>query len=82
MNESWLNELLRDGRVGMSKTITVRRSELGTLRMAISNERKYNKIADLAPDCEAYKSNASRQDRSEAEYPSRGCSQSESKKEG
>ena len=34
MNESWLNAPLKDGRVGMSKTITVRRSELGTLRMA------------------------------------------------
>ena len=32
MNESWLNAPLKDGRVGMSKTITVRRSELGTLR--------------------------------------------------
>lgn len=32
MNEYWLNELLRDGGGGMSKTITVRRSELGTLR--------------------------------------------------
>jgi hypothetical protein len=58
MNESWLNAPLKDGRVGMSKTITVRRSELGTLRMAAGNERKYNKIADLAPDCEAYKPNA------------------------
>ena len=57
MNESWLNELLRDGRAGMSKTITVKRSEFGTLRMAVSKERKYNKIADLAPDCEAYKPN-------------------------
>lgn len=28
----------------MSKTITVKRSELGTFRMAISNERKYNKV--------------------------------------
>ena len=44
MNESWLNAPLKDGRVGMSKTITVRRSELGTLRMAAGNERKYNKI--------------------------------------
>ena len=28
----------------MSKTITVKRSELGTLRMAAVNEHKYNKV--------------------------------------
>ena len=28
----------------MSKTITVKRSELGTLHMAAGNERKYNKV--------------------------------------
>ena len=37
MNESWSNAPLKDGRVGMSKTITVRRSEFGTLRMAAGN---------------------------------------------
>ena len=34
MKDFLLNAPLKDGRVGMSKTITVRRSELGTLRMA------------------------------------------------
>jgi len=32
MNESWSNAPLKDEGAGMSKTITVRRSELGTLR--------------------------------------------------
>ena len=43
MNESWLNELLKDGGAGMK---TVKRSELGKHCMVVGNESKFDRVID------------------------------------